>query len=161
MRGKSACSACEVRIGCGQLLRSHPLPKRAHIRATLGGLAVVISVALVACGGDREDDAAGPADPEAALECIEEAGLDASLTPIEDASTGVTSYLNVDATKKDGVEIAYFEDAASASAFVEAQRQAAAVDLNPNDTTLEFPTVSVTTYSVKVDPEREIVVACL
>ncbi len=127
-------------------------------------LACAAALWLAACGGDGDEtETEAAVSPEAVLECVEAAGLNASLQPVEAGTENdPTVYLNVDLGKT-GISVAFFEEPAAAQAFVETQNEVAASGLNPNDTELASPTRALTVDNqlTDVEREREIVVGCL
>ena len=132
------------------------------VRRVVGTLGLAAASVLAACG-DGASEQAEPVSPRSALSCIEGKGLRASLKPIAaPAQSDPTVYLNVDASARTTISVAFFSEPASARAFVEAQRQAARANLNPNDTDFVNPTTAVTVDRPGgVEAERRMIVSCL
>jgi hypothetical protein len=128
----------------------------------VGALGLVGALLVAACGDDAGEQA-DPVGPRSALSCIEDEGLRASLKPVADRTqSDPTVYLNVAASRTTTISVAFFTDPAGAKAFVAAQRQAARVHLNPNDTELVNPSTAVTVDRPGgVETERRLVTKCL
>jgi hypothetical protein len=121
-----------------------------------------VASSLVGCGGDASQPAEA-SDPRQALECVQQQGLKASLKPVVNATElDPTTYLNVDVSRTTTISVAFFAEPAGARIYVDAQRQAAAAGLNPNDTELVGPTTALTVdVPGDVGTERQVVSGCL